>query len=98
MSEINRTALFGKLNSLAYKAIEGATGATVSIRKGMDGLELGMSDGNVREYGNVDTINERKQVIHRALHEIVMRRHERRGVRSCRASADPDLLVAIATC
>ena len=25
MSEINRTALFGKLNSLAYKAIEGAT-------------------------------------------------------------------------
>src|SRR5919109_2585458 len=25
MSEINRAALFGKLNSLAYKAIEGAT-------------------------------------------------------------------------
>ena len=25
MSEISRTALFGKLNSLAYKAIEGAT-------------------------------------------------------------------------
>ncbi len=25
MSEINRTALFGKLNSLAYKAVEGAT-------------------------------------------------------------------------
>ena len=25
MSEINRSALFGKLNSLAYKAIEGAT-------------------------------------------------------------------------
>ena len=25
MSEINRVALFGKLNSLAYKAIEGAT-------------------------------------------------------------------------
>ena len=25
MSEINRTALFGKLNSLGYKAIEGAT-------------------------------------------------------------------------
>ena len=25
MSEINRTALFGKLNALAYKAIEGAT-------------------------------------------------------------------------
>ena len=25
MSEISRSALFGKLNSLAYKAIEGAT-------------------------------------------------------------------------
>ena len=25
MAEIKRTALFGKLNSLAYKAIEGAT-------------------------------------------------------------------------
>ena len=25
MSEISRTALFGKLNSLAYKAIDGAT-------------------------------------------------------------------------
>ena len=36
MSEINRSALFGKLNSLAYKAIEGAVMKQAAVLSYMD--------------------------------------------------------------
>lgn len=57
---------------------ECASGATVAVGKGVDGLELSESDGDLDDHGEVIAVDEGDQVCDRAGDAVVVRRDERR--------------------
>nr|WP_269756304.1 hypothetical protein [Agromyces humatus] len=60
----------------------------------MDGLELGVDDGHLREHGEVISTSERHDVVHQAGHSLVLRRDEGGTDRAAGAPADPHWLGA----
>jgi len=68
--------------------------ATVPIDEGMDGLELGMSQGSLGRGREGAGVAEGAEVVQELAYVLGWRRHERRRARVVAAGADPALLAA----
>ncbi len=86
MAEIKRTALFGKLNSLAYKAIEGAT--VFCKMRGNPYVELVHWVHQILQHAGLRSAPHHRQIWNRS---IAARRRPDGGARQASARRDVNL-------
>ncbi|MFT3873258.1 MAG: hypothetical protein QM714_11530 [Nocardioides sp.] len=72
---------------------EGSSCTAVSIPERVNGFELGVRDGHLRQEGEVGPLGERTEILDRLVNPPIVRRHELRTMGGVVGSAYPDLLV-----
>jgi hypothetical protein len=65
--------------------------SSVSVHKGMDGLELRVCNGGLHDGRQRIVVTELDEILHQVFHTLGRRRHERGVARVVVASADPVL-------
>lgn len=77
---------------------EASPGPPVAIAEGVDGLELRVADGRLRDGGKVAEVDERHQIFRQRTYPVFRRRRERCVGRAEAATADPVLVLTDDSC